>query len=181
MPLLLLLCFIAVPLAEIALLIKIGENIGLLWTIALVIVTAVIGTALLRMQGLSVLTKAQTAMQESRVPVDSVIDGVCLIVAGAFLLTPGLITDTVGFLLFMPAVRRGLARWILVRIMTKADVNVSVFRSEARNPERPSDNRAGPVIDAEFERVNEPSSSATKTGKQGSTTGRSKRSPWKNR
>ena len=178
MPLFLLLCFIAVPLAEIALLIKIGENIGLLWTIALVIVTAVIGTALLRMQGLSVLTKAQTAMQESRVPVDSVIDGVCLIVAGAFLLTPGLITDTVGFLLFMPAVRRGLARWILVRIMTKVDVNVSVFRSAARNPERPSDDR---VIDAEFERVNEPSSPATKTGKQGSTTGRSKRSPWKNR
>ena len=102
MPLILFLIFVVIPLAEIAVFIVIGGIIGIPATIALVIITALIGTVLLRMQGLSVLQRAQTAVQEGRIPVDSVIDGVCLLIAGAFLLTPGIITDTIGFLLFIP-------------------------------------------------------------------------------
>lgn len=116
MPLLLIL-FIGVPIAEIALFIQAGELIGLWWTIATVVVTAFIGTALVRQQGIAVLSRAQSALQENRMPLEEVFTGICLLLAGALLLTPGFLTDALGFCLLIPPLRAiiGLGFWKLVK------------------------------------------------------------------
>ena len=112
MGLVLLLVMIAVPLMEIAVFIQIGGWIGLAPTLATVVVTALIGTALLRHQGLSTLMKARESLALGRFPVSEVFDGLCLVFAGALLLTPGFVTDAIGFLLFVPALRALLRQWL---------------------------------------------------------------------
>lgn len=104
--------FIAVPLIEIAVFIQVGGLIGLWPTIALVLVTAVVGTSLLRAQGLATLSRAQASMQRGEMPLREVFDGACLLVAGVLLLTPGFVTDAMGLLLFLPPVRAGLLGWL---------------------------------------------------------------------
>lgn len=148
MGLILLLLFIIVPLAEIALLIKIGEVVGVLPTIALVVATAVIGLALIRRQGLATLMRAQKTIEAGGMPVEAALDGVCLLIAGAFLLTPGLITDTAGFLLLVPALRRGLARWGFAWLRRSGKVHVHVYGGPAGT------GREGPpVIEGDYERI----------------------------
>ncbi len=105
MPLLLFLAFVGVPILEIALFIQIGGAIGLGWTLALVVLTALAGTVLLRAQGLATLGRARTSLDRGALPVREVFDGACLLIGGALLLTPGFFTDSVGFLLLLPPVR----------------------------------------------------------------------------
>ncbi|KJS41213.1 MAG: hypothetical protein VR70_05085 [Rhodospirillaceae bacterium BRH_c57] len=112
MPLVILSLFIAVPLIEIAVFIQVGGVLGLWPTIALVLLTAVAGTALLRAQGLATLRRAQTSVERGEVPLREVFDGACLLVAGVLLLTPGFVTDAMGLLLFLPPVRTGLLGWL---------------------------------------------------------------------
>lgn len=116
MGLVLLAAFIGVPLVEIALFIQVGGFIGLWPTIAVVILTAVVGTALLRHQGLSALTRLQASLDRGEPPLDPVFDGFCLLAAGMLLLTPGFFTDAIGFLLFTPPFRAVLKRFITSRI-----------------------------------------------------------------
>jgi UPF0716 protein FxsA len=97
--------FLLVPIVEIYLLIQVGHVIGAGWTILLVVLTAVIGVWLLRIQGLSTLMRAQRRMQDNELPAREMLEGVALVVAGAFLLTPGFATDTLGFLLLFPPTR----------------------------------------------------------------------------
>lgn len=97
--------FLVVPVIEIYFLIQVGESIGALWTVILVVLTAVIGVRLLKQQGLSTLMKAQNKMRSGSLPATEIAEGVALIVAGALLLTPGFFTDTIGFLLLIPLTR----------------------------------------------------------------------------
>jgi UPF0716 protein FxsA len=97
--------FLLVPVVEIYLLIQVGQVIGAGWTVLLVVLTAVIGVWLLRIQGLSTLTRAQRRLQENELPAREMLEGVALVIAGAFLLTPGFATDTLGFLLLLPPTR----------------------------------------------------------------------------
>lgn len=105
MALLLLAAFILVPLIEIGLFIEVGGWIGLWPTLGLIILTAVVGTMLLRQQGLATLRRAQTQMDAGQVPAKELFDGACLLIGGLLLLTPGFFTDAVGFLLLMPPIR----------------------------------------------------------------------------
>lgn len=111
----LLAAFIAVPLIEIALFIEVGGAIGTFATIAIVIFTAVLGAWMLRAQGLATARRAQMRFQNGEIPIDQAFDGMFLVFAGALLLTPGFLTDALGFALFVPQVRawlRGrLVRW----------------------------------------------------------------------
>ncbi len=107
--------FIAIPLIEIFLFIEIGTVIGAPQTILLIVITAVIGIALLRKQGLSTMQKIQTQMQRGELPAIGMLEGIMLFIAGAFLLTPGFFTDTIGFLLLIPPLRKALALWFLER------------------------------------------------------------------
>jgi UPF0716 protein FxsA len=109
----LLLLFTVVPLVELALLIQLGRLIGLAPTIALVLLTGAVGAALARWQGLQTLRRVQTEMAEGRVPTGALVDGLLILVAGAVLLTPGLITDIVGFLLLIPPTRAAVRRAVV--------------------------------------------------------------------
>ena len=107
------LIFIIMPLAEIAVLVKVGGLIGLWPTLAVVILTAVAGTWLLRLQGFQTWQRAQAALQRGEAPVAEVLDGMFLFAAALLMVTPGLITDTMGFLFLVPPVRHGVAKWLV--------------------------------------------------------------------
>jgi UPF0716 protein FxsA len=119
MLLLLVLLFIVVPIAEIYVIIQVGQAIGVLWTILLLIADSVIGARLLAWQGRRAWQRFQEALAQGRVPHREVMDGVLIIVGGAFLLAPGFITDAVGLVLLIPPsrslVRRVFARAIISR------------------------------------------------------------------
>ena len=106
-----LIIFIAVPIVEIGVFIELGGRIGLWNTITLIVLMAMLGAWLLRRQGLRTLQRAQECFARNEFPMDELFDGVCLLVAGALLLTPGFVTDLMGFLLFIPFVRGHLRLW----------------------------------------------------------------------
>ncbi len=111
----LLLLFLVVPLAEIYLLIQAGGAIGALNTVALVVLTAVVGAWLLRLQGLATLRRVQQSLEHGELPETALIEGAMLLLAGALLLTPGFLTDLFGFLLLIPGTRVAMARAVLAR------------------------------------------------------------------
>lgn len=112
----LLLLFIALPLAETCLLIEVGSRIGALPTILAVIATAVIGSQLMRRQGMETLREIQRRQQRGEIPAGPMLEGVALLIAGVLLITPGFISDTLGFLLLVPPLRTRLARALLSRV-----------------------------------------------------------------
>jgi UPF0716 protein FxsA len=112
--------FLLVPIVEIYLLIQVGNVIGAGWTVLLVVMTAVIGVWLLRIQGLSTLMRAQRRLQDNELPAAEILEGVALVVAGAFLLTPGFATDTLGFLLLFPPTRIWLVSGVASRMVVSA-------------------------------------------------------------
>lgn len=113
------LLFIIIPVIEIYLLITVGGYIGAFWTVMLVIATAVIGVNLLRYQGLATLGRAQKSMAQGMMPAMEMMEGLCLAVGGALLITPGFITDSIGFICLIPATRRALIRYILAKSTMK--------------------------------------------------------------
>lgn len=108
-----LLLFIVVPFVEIMLLLKVSEHIGALPTIALVLLTAFIGVNLLKRQGLSTLLRFQERVQSGEIPAQEIVEGMLIAFSGALLLTPGFVTDTIGFSCLLPPVRRRIAQRIL--------------------------------------------------------------------
>ena len=109
--------FLVVPLLEIYLLIQVGQVIGAGWTVFLVVLTAVIGVALLKAQGISTLNRAQQKMQANELPAREILEGMGLVVAGALLLTPGFFTDAVGFVLLFPPTRIMLVKAVASRMV----------------------------------------------------------------
>lgn len=101
---------------ELFLLIEIGQLIGALPTIGLIILTGALGAFLARRQGFQVLTRIRAELQAGQLPAESIFDGTLVLVAGAFLLTPGILTDAVGFLCLIPATRRVIKSLIWSRI-----------------------------------------------------------------
>ena len=156
MAIFLLAAFIGVPLVEIAVFIQIGGWIGLGWTLALVVLTAILGAWQLRAQGLATLMRAREQVDRGALPARELFDGACLLVAGAMLLTPGFMTDTVGFLLFLPPVRdilRGLlARHVQASIKTRGFAGGAQAGPAATG--RPGAGR-GPIIDGEYRDVSD--------------------------
>jgi UPF0716 protein FxsA len=118
--------FIAMPIIEIAVLIQVGSQIGALATIALVILTAVVGTALLRAQGIATWASVQRKMAQGELPAMEMFEGMALLVGGALLLTPGFVTDTIGLLCLIPTTRRAIVAWMLAR----AEVRVATMREQ---------------------------------------------------
>jgi UPF0716 protein FxsA len=107
--------FILLPLAELYVIIQVvGPAIGAVWTILLLAADSLLGASLMRSQGRTVWRRFQAAMEEGRVPHREVLDGVLIIFGGAFLITPGFITDVIGLLLLVPPTR-AVVRRLLVR------------------------------------------------------------------
>ena len=105
--------FIAIPVIEIYLLIKVGSVIGAIPTILMIIGTAVLGATLLRMQGISTFQRVQAAMQRGEIPAIEMLEGLILLISGALLLTPGFFTDAIGFVALIPPARRAFIVWML--------------------------------------------------------------------
>lgn len=112
--------FLAIPLFEIYLLIQVGEVVGALTTVFLVVATAVLGVWLLRWQGLVTMTKVQTTLAKGELPAIPMIEGLLLLIAGALLLTPGFFTDAIGFALLIPPIRHWLAQSLLLKGVFKS-------------------------------------------------------------
>ncbi len=145
---LILLMMVAVPILEIVVFIQAGDLIGLWPTLLSVVLTAFMGTALLRHQGLSTLQKVQQSMNAGRPPVAEMFDGLCLFVAGLLLLTPGFITDGVGFLLFVPPLRAFILGGLVRRL------SVAMKDGEAGNARPTGGNTGdGTVIEGEYHEV----------------------------
>lgn len=133
-----------VPLAEIAMFIVVGGQIGVLATVALVLATAVSGSILLRIQGFGVMTRIRASLDAGGMPGRELVHGFMIMAAGLLLLTPGFITDTIGLLLFVPAIR-DLA-WSLVRD------RVVVAASGPRKPRSGGGDRTIDLDNDEYER-----------------------------
>jgi len=155
MPLLFLLLFIAMPVIEIAVFIQAGDLIGLWPTLAVVIVTGISGTILLRAQGYSVVRRIRSRMEEGQPSLFEMFEGLCIFAAGLLLLTPGFVTDTIGFLLFLPPLRRLIAASIAsrVKVHVRASAQSHPGFGQDGGGQRPGPGGAGPVIDGEYETV----------------------------
>jgi len=149
------LVFIVVPMLELLLLIKVGQGIGALPTLALVIGTALTGAFIISRQSLTVVNRTLEALSQGRTPVEPVVDGLFLMVAGALMLTPGLITDVVGLALLVPPLRRLIARAVMRWALRRTEVHIETFTagSGPGGRRRPADD--GTVIEGEFERIDE--------------------------
>ena len=179
------LIFVAVPLLELALLIKVGQSIGLWSTLALIVLTAGLGVVVMQTHGIKTMQRLQAALADGKTPVPSVVDGTFVMFAGLLLISPGLMTDLLGLLLLIPPLRRAVSTWCVRRLLASGQVHTWTNRSTTSptaRPERverptagvestdaadPPAKRWGPkrgarpsrgngqVIDGEFERIDE--------------------------
>lgn len=138
------------PLAEIAVFIIIGRYIGVLPVLGLIFLTAAIGGLLLRIQGVGVLRKLASELDAGRLPARELIHGTMIAIAGLFLLTPGFVTDCLGLLLFIPAVR-DLA-WLMIKDRI---VVLGRFQSTGRGPDGPFEGGARPEAKGDVIDLNE--------------------------
>jgi UPF0716 protein FxsA len=111
----LLLVFLAVPLAEIMLFIEIGSRIGTWMTLIIVVLTAVLGASLAQREGLKTWWRLQEKLSQGHMPDEELLDGALILFAGALLLTPGFLTDSIGFLLLYTKTRPVIKRWLRQR------------------------------------------------------------------
>lgn len=119
------LAFVVVPLVELYLLVWMSAAIGFWQTVAIAIVTGVVGGNLARSEGLRVWRDWNLALQSGQVPESGVVDGMLILVGGALLFTPGVLTDTTGFALLFPITRRPLSRWLSSRVQLAVSSRVS--------------------------------------------------------
>ena len=146
----LLIAFIAIPLVEIAVFIEVGGRIGVWNTVLIVVVTAMIGTWLLRQQGFRTLRRVQESLDRNILPVSELFDGMCLLAAGMLLLTPGFVTDALGFLLFIPPLRRLLRGWVWLMLARSGHTTIWVNGEDVS----PGGHRGGPgTIDGNYREV----------------------------
>ncbi len=107
------LLFIVIPALEIVVLVLSGQAIGVWPTFALIVATGIIGAFLAKRQGIYTLQRVKDELMRGHIPSDALLDGVCILVGGTLLLTPGFITDTVGFMLLLPLVRKKIKPWLV--------------------------------------------------------------------
>jgi UPF0716 protein FxsA len=121
--------FILIPIAELYVILKVGDLIGIVPTLALLVADSLLGSWLMRSQGRTVWRRFQETMQAGRIPHREVFDGVLVIFGGAFLITPGFLTDIVGVLLLLPPTRSIFRRWLIRRSGRFLGISVAGRRS----------------------------------------------------
>lgn len=161
----LLLLFIAMPIIEIALLLRVGEAFGWWPTLLMVIATAILGSSMLRQQGLATLNKARTRMDSGEMPAQQLLEGLIIMIGGVLLLTPGLVTDLFGFLCLIPLTRQ----WLAAQLSTRAFVGISggmgfsprsgpsgqSTGASGKVSRKSSSGDQGDIIDGDFERIDD--------------------------
>ena len=160
--------FILVPIVEIGVFIQVGDRLGLSATLAIVIITAIVGVNLLKQQGFVAIRDIQNSFNQGQMPALELAAGAQLLFAGGLLLTPGFVTDAIGFLLMVPAIRMSFARFLISRVSLNNMNNSSQFNNssfyysqtnhspkqqnpfEATNQSSPSTSTQGRVIEGEL-------------------------------
>ena len=149
----LLLLFIIVPVIELALFMLLGTKLGLSYTLIIIVITAVIGAALTKSQGAKALSNFQNAVAMGKMPHKEMVDGLLILIAGAVLLTPGFLTDTVGFLLLLPPARAVIRAVLTEKLSKKVQVSVGGnpldpnFEAPANDEAAKAKPASGKVID----------------------------------
>ena len=139
--------FLLIPIIELFIMFKIGKVIGLEITILIIIITAIIGAKLTTVPGATAIKNARSELQGGKLPHNEVMDGIMIIIAGAFLLTPGFVTDIVGFSLLLPALRSNYQKLLLAFIKTKilfAQSPINKQKKEGKSNDDPT------IIEAEI-------------------------------
>lgn len=129
----LLLLFIVVPLVELYLLIEVGSRLGAGTTVILIALTGAIGALLARMQGFRVVVQIRERLEQGQLPADELLSGGLVVAGGLLLVTPGLLTDAVGFALLFPAVRARVVEWakgFLRRKIQEGNIHVAAWENE---------------------------------------------------
>lgn len=141
------LIFIILPLLELAVFGAVSEHIGVWTALLFALLTAIIGGNLVRMQGLQTIASMRGSMDKGQMPLNEIFDGFCLVAAGALLITPGFLTDAIGFALLVPPVRAGLRHVIQTHTNWSVDIH-----GDARSHMKHDDDD---VIDGEYETIND--------------------------
>lgn len=148
-----------IPVMEIGVFIAVGSQIGVFPTLGMVVLTAVIGSILLRVQGFGLVTRARAELDQGRVPGRDLVHGVMILVAGVLLLTPGFVTDTLGFLLFVPALRDVVWRFARDRIRIIATSAQGAGAGGPGSPGRPGGQaKTIDLSDTEYSEADNPDS-----------------------
>lgn len=147
------LMFLTIPLIEIALFIQVGGSIGLWPTLGIVVLTAVVGTWLVRSQGVLALARLRTSFSKLDDPTEPLAHGAMILFAGALLLTPGFFTDAVGLTLLMPPVRHRVFIWAKQRIKVQTFEMGPDSGAKQSQPQSYEDNPSHPTIEAEYHEV----------------------------
>jgi len=144
--------FIGVPLIEIYLFIQVGGLIGALPTVLLVIATALLGVSLLRAQGFNTMAKFQQEVATGQLPANTMLEGVALIFGGALLLTPGFLTDAIGFLCLIPFTRQTLIAWAIKNMSVTSSFSAGFRPGPGFNQQQPPKPHDSNVIEGEFKK-----------------------------
>lgn len=131
--------FIAIPFIELMLLFYLEDHVGAMWTLGIIVFTGVLGAALARWQGWRTFVRIQDELRNQRMPSDSLADAGMIFVAGALLLTPGILTDLFGFSLLVPVFRRfyrgAIVKWARKKIHIQTTIHRAGSRRHARQDE----------------------------------------------
>ena len=141
--------FIAIPLIEVILFITVGKYIGLWNTIFIIIMTGIVGAILVKSQGISILNKALGEIKSNKVPIFSIFEGIAILIAGAFLLTPGFLTDTLGCVLLVPK-----ARNIIINYITSYLKKRTIYKEKTMYNSNEEDKR-NKIFEGNFEEVDD--------------------------
>ena len=143
------LIFIGIPLIEVMLFITIGKHIGLLNTISLIIITGIIGAILVKKQGITILNKALEEIKSNKIPIFSIFEGIAILIAGAFLLTPGFLTDTLGCVLLIPKTRN-----IIIKYITSYLEKRAVYKKSSTYDKNEEDEE-NKIFEGDFEEIDD--------------------------
>lgn len=141
--------FVVIPFIEIMLFMTVGSAIGLLPTLVLAFATAILGGWIVKYQGFELFTKTRTSLSGGQFPAFEIFEGFCLVAAGATLITPGFLTDAIGFFLLVPAVRKAAYTAL------KSRTTFTNFRSQTSAPPGDQPPRDPTVLEGEFETIND--------------------------
>ena len=146
-----LLLFLAMPVLEVAAFVKIGGEIGALWTILLTVGTAFLGAFLVRTQGIRTLFNVKEQLAQGQMPAAAMVEGIILLVCGALLLTPGFISDTIGFLGLIPSIRNTAAKGIVKRVIVSQVAGQQGFSTKGASSDFNS-SKGSTTIEGQFSR-----------------------------
>ncbi len=142
------LIFIGIPLIEVMLFITIGKHIGLWNTIFIIILTGIIGAFLVKKQGISTLNNALLEIKSNKIPIFSIFEGIAILIAGAFLLTPGFLTDILGCVLLIPKTRNIIINYYVTYLKKKTSYkeNFDIYKNQ---------NKEEKIVEGDFEEIKE--------------------------